>query len=185
MAELVSTSHRVVDRQSLKAVVDELDIAALFDNPAKATRLTMADIVVVGRYAVERGYLHLALKGVAVRSAELVCLGRYNVPVDASIRPYVPVPHNLAPRGEGMKVWEAQGGVRIRASHREPGADELRLLDRARQHIRRALQWYLVDVAGIRADAETVDKRFRAGREIDCCFRSESVTLEMEFKVRQ
>jgi len=183
MGALADGPYRVVDRQSLKAVMTELDLGAAFDKPSEGKQIPGADVIIVGRYALAAGRLQLHLKAVDVPRNQFLCLRSYETVADRRIRRHMPPPSDPAGEPGEVRFEETDGGVRIRASYTESGADNLRLLDRVRQRIRRALSWYLTDAVGLSLDAEKIDARFRRGRETDCTFSPGSVTLEMEFGV--
>jgi hypothetical protein len=183
MVALRDASFEVADRQLLQAVLEEHDLASVFERGPGPGQIAGADLLVAGRFALAAGRVSLQLKAIEVATNQLVHYGFYTAVPDESLLAVVVAPPRPTGGGESPQVTRTEAGVRIRASYAEAGADEFRLLDRVRQDIRRTLRWYLADVIG-RGPAETnADDLFRRGRETDCVFGRGTVTLEMEFEV--
>lgn len=180
-AALLAKQMKVMDRQSVKAAIAEIDIGAVFDGGSPAPRFAAADLLVVGRYSLAGGLLQLNLKAVDVATNTLLLLRTYELRPDARLRQLAFSTSAMNAPGEEARVEERGGAVRITATYREPHADQLRLLDRVRQRIRRVLASYLRDARGCEGNPDEVEKWYRRGTEIDCQFRDHSVTLQMEF----
>lgn len=180
-AALLSHSIRVVDRQSFKAVLDEIDLTSTFEAPAAKLNIIPADVIVVGRYSLVDGRLNMHLKAVDVRSNSLL-LTRLLWFVPDVLTRHLAFSSDFPTMGsEPVRVHEVGDGIRITASFTEAGANQLRLLDRARQVIRRTLADYLRDALGCNLSPDDVERVYRRGTEVDCMFRGHSVNLEMEF----
>jgi hypothetical protein len=182
-AALLDAGFRVVDRGSLPAAIMEIDLGRAFEAPSAATALTAADLLIVGRYALTGGKLHVDLKAVAVASNEILAIESFHTD---------PTPHErelafaaLQSRADpgATSVREHDGKILVRAAYKEAGGDKFHLLDRVRQRIRAGLAAYVRDALGRTLSPEELDRLYRRGREVDCHFDRGAVTLEMEFGV--
>ncbi|MBN1513091.1 MAG: hypothetical protein JXB13_13840 [Phycisphaerae bacterium] len=183
MVALRDASFEVADRQLLQAVLQEQDMAGVFEQGQSPRRLAGADVLVAGRFALATGRVSLQLKAIDVATNQLVHYGSYAAVPDDNLLALLATPPAPAGGGEAPQITRTDTGVGIRATYREAGADSFRLLDRVRQEIRRSLRWYLVDVVGKSAAQADADEVFRSGRETDCAFGQGAVILEMEFEV--
>lgn len=183
LSAFLSVSAQAVDRQSLEAVLTEIDLGAAFDRPQQVARIARADVLVVGRYVLAAGALALSVKAVEVSTNRLVHLATDEVRAGRRVRQLAFVGIDGPEDAGAVQVREVQDGVRIRATYTEAGAGQLRLLDRVRQTVRRLHARYLREAMGLELSAEEIEERFRRGVEADCRFDRDSVTLEMEFGV--
>ena len=183
MVALRNATFEVADRQLLQAVLQEQDLAGVFEQGRSPPQVAGADLLVAGRFALAGGRVSLQLKAIDVATNRLIHYGSYAATPDESLLAVLAAPPTPAGGGEAPRVTRTDAGVRIRATYAEAGADSFRLLDRVRQEIRRTLRWYLADVVGRGQAQEDADGIFRGGRETDCVFGQGSVILEMEFEV--
>lgn len=180
---LVRAGLGVVDRETLARSWEEIDLAAAFDNTAPAADIAPADLLVVGRYNLVAGNLELRVKAVEVRTNRLVLTRALVMHPDARLKSLATQTTQSATPGRDVSVDQKGSIVQITASHAEPGADTLRLLDRVRQKQRRALGDYLREAMGCKMSADELEQLFLNGRESDCRFGDGEVTLVMEFGV--
>ena len=185
LAALLQQSLQVADRQSLKASLTEIDLASVFENPKALPHIAAIDVLIVGRYALVGGYLEMDLKAVEVRTNNLLLLESTAARADRRVRRLALSSAESVGESEQTSVEEHGNMLRVRASYGEDGADTLRLLDRVRQRIRRTLAGYLRDGLGCEVSMEELESIYRRGSEIDCEFRSNIVTLEMQFGVEE
>jgi len=183
MVALRDAAFEVADRQLLQAVLQEQDLAGVFEQGRSPRQLAGADLLVAGRFALAGGRVSLQLKAIDVATNPLIHYGSYAATPDESLLAVLAAPPAPAGGGEAPRVTRTDTGIRIRASYAEAGADSFRLLDRARQDIRRTLRWYLLDVVGKSPAQANAEEVFRTGQETDCAFGQGSVILEMEFEV--
>jgi hypothetical protein len=171
----------VLERQHLNSLLDEIDIQAVFNGNGISTEIPSAHVLIVGRYSLVGGAFSLDLKAVEVSTSKVIVSLRSQLRTDRQIRQLA---FTATPRREGSQdihVEELAHSLRIKASYNEIGASELRLLDRVRQRIRRALSDYQDNAFGGSLTPDQLDDMFRRGSEVDCAFGRDSVTLEMEF----
>ena len=184
-AALLSHSLQVVDRQSLEAASVEIDLGAAYDNPARAVEIATVDTLILGRYTLTGGMLAMDIKAVEVRSNDLLLSREFQVLPDKRARRLAFSAASPETDAGHASVQEVGDRVHITASYTEIGAAQLRLLDRARQRMRRTLADYLRNALGCELSPLDVEEIYRRGTELDCRFRAHSITLEMEFGASQ